>query len=231
VKANIMVSLSGGLDSACLLGVLANTPAFSPISKSCLAVNFYYGSKHNLYERRCAQQLSEHYGVTLREIDLDFMRDLKSTLLKGGGEIPEGHYEAETMRQTVVPGRNLVFLSIMSAIAESEGIRTIYIGAHSGDHHIYPDCRPEFFAAANGAINRSTVGMVQVMAPMILAKKKDIVLAGIKAKVPFAITRTCYTDDPVACGRCGSCQERLEAFALNNANDPIEYESRILMPK
>ena len=141
-----------------------------------------------------------------------------------GGEIPEGHYNDATMSQTVVPGRNLMFASILAGYAESIGFNRIALGVHKGDHEIYPDCRKEFVKALDSCIYLSTDKSVEVYTPLIDMDKIEIVQEGLDLEVPYHLTRTCYKDQERSCGVCGSCVERLEAFKLNNVKDPIEYE-------
>jgi len=154
-------------------------------------------------------------------------REFKSDLLKSGGEIPEGHYAADSMKATVVPGRNLIFASIVAGYAESIGATAIALGVHSGDHHIYPDCRPEFTSALELTLQASTEGMLSLLTPFMDMDKTSILKLGnsLEIKVPYVLTRTCYKDQKISCGKCGSCVERLEAFAEIKVTDPIKYET------
>lgn len=216
-----LVSLSGGMDSATLLANSINAYGKPNVE----AVGFTYGSKHNSYENKAAEALALYYEVPYRLIDLtQVMAGLKSNLLKAGGEIPEGHYEQDNMSLTVVPGRNIIFLSVLASIAMSEKFNYVTIGVHAGDHHIYPDCRPEFIRQMGWAIFYGTDSKVQLLTPLLHFTKAGILEAGLKMMVPYHITRTCYKDQPVACGKCGSCVERREAFSLQKATDPIPYE-------
>lgn len=227
MKPKAIVSLSGGLDSAVLLTQIAKE-GFDPVCFS-----FQYGSKHNPYEYEMAVKLAARFASKgLYGIDLSTTigPHLRSDLLRTGGEIPEGHYQENTMRRTVVPGRNLMFISMLAAAAESMEAQAVFIGVHAGDHAIYPDCRPEFIKAAGDAVLTSTEGRVLLQAPFLHMTKADIVKRGLEIGTPFEFTRTCYKDQLIACGKCGSCQERLEAFELNGARDPIPYLSRGLMP-
>lgn len=188
----VVLALSGGMDSATLLGYyLSNNYNVLPIS-------FYYGSKHNKYESICVEQLLKYYNInTSFKINLDFMSNIfKSNLLQSGGDIPEGHYEDKNMKLTVVPGRNLIFASILAGIAESYNAGIIALGVHSGDHEIYPDCRKEFINSLNKTIQLSSDGKVRVEAPFIDYYKKDILKIGYKLdkpfKVPYEYTRTCF---------------------------------------
>lgn len=225
VKA--IVSLSGGMDSAAVLGDVTNAGI-----EVVAAVGFIYGSKHNPWEVVAARKIAEHYKVPYELIDLTAaFAGFKSSLLKGQGPVPEGHYEAESMSATVVPARNIIFASILAGIAWSRGAEQVYLGVHAGDHHIYPDCRPEFLQAMAIAIARGTDLKVALMAPYVNGTKVDIIRRGMILGVPFQLSRTCYKDQTIACGKCGSCQERLAAFAANGLTDPIDYESRVLLPK
>lgn len=224
-----IVSLSGGMDSVSLLGkVLAEwSPDDGAPADQILAVGFSYGSKHNRFENQAAWEVAKYYNVPLRLIDLTGVMDgFKSNLLLGQGQVPEGHYEAESMRQTVVPGRNTIFVSILSGLAESLGAGLIYLGIHGGDHHVYPDCRPEWLRAMRETVLHSTEGKVELRAPFLYGNKTSIIKDGLVIGVPYHLTRTCYKAQPLACGRCGSCRERLGAFKDNDVEDPIEYEFR-----
>lgn len=216
-----LVSLSGGLDSTVLLSVLKSDPTIDILA----TVNFQYGSKHNLYEMLAAERVAKFYGLPYKCIQAHSIFDgFKSDLLQTGGDIPEGHYEHESMRRTVVPCRNMIFLSTLAGLAESIGADRVFIGVHSGDHHIYPDCRPEFIDAMKTSIHAATDGKVALSAPFLYLNKGQIVKHGLVHNAPLSLTRTCYKDVSVACGKCGSCQERLEAFALNKTIDPIGYQ-------
>lgn len=165
----------------------------------------------------------------LKLIDLNFVGELfKSDLLFSGGDIPEGHYNDESMQATVVPARNLIFASIIAGFAESVGAEIISLGVHGGDHHIYPDCRPEFISSLNTSVILATDKKVRVDAPFLYYTKAEIIEAGMGLKnieVPYHLTRTCYKDQELACGKCGSCVERLEAFKKLGLADPIRYDN------
>jgi 7-cyano-7-deazaguanine synthase len=152
-------------------------------------------------------------------------------LLVSGDAIPEGHYQEESMRQTVVPGRNLLFISVLAAIAQSKGMERVWLGIHAGDHFIYPDCRRVFFVGARSAVEESSAGAVSLYAPFLTGNKTNIIKYGTYVGVPYHLTRTCYSDQLIACGRCGSCQERLEAFSQCGIADPLKYQTRELLPK
>ena len=216
----VVLSLSGGLDSTSLLAEILSQ------GYEVIPVIFTYGSKHNRYENLAANKVCEFYKLQPVCIDLSAaMAGFKSNLLKSGGDIPEGHYNDASMSKTVVPGRNLIFISILAGLAESIGAVAIALAVHAGDHHIYPDCRPEFIEAARRVLHFSTEGKVELFAPFLHIDKKEVLSYGLSHLAPLEMTRTCYKDQPTACGKCGSCTERLEAFKLCGKEDPIIYET------
>jgi 7-cyano-7-deazaguanine synthase len=220
-ETKAIVSLSGGLDSTVVLANALNK------NRVCEAVGFTYGSKHNSYENEAAKNVAKFYNVPFKLFDLSgIMAGFNSNLLKSGGEVPEGHYEHLSMSQTVVPGRNLIFASILAGYAWSQKAQEVWLGIHAGDHFIYPDCRPDFYSAAACAVEKATAGSVILEAPYLYSDKSWIIVEGQKLKVPFNLTRTCYKDQSVACGKCGSCRERLHSFQKVGIADPLEYEFR-----
>ena len=155
---------------------------------------------------------------------------IASDLLKSGGEIPEGHYEAENMKQTVVPFRNAIMLSVACGFAESVGAEGLVIAAHGGDHAIYPDCREDFMRAMGDAIRLGTYAEVDLIRPFISMTKADIARRGHELGVDFSKTWSCYVGGEIHCGECGTCVERREAFQLAGLPDPTTYVSAGLLP-
>lgn len=216
-----IVSLSGGMDSTTVLAAAIEQNGAEQVK----GVIFKYGSKHNPFENWAAFAIADHYRIPIRFFDLSsVMGGFDSDLLSSGGKLPEGHYEEESMRRTVVPGRNSIFATILMGLAESEQAESVYLGIHAGDHFIYPDCRPEWLTALNELAKAATLGKVSFVAPFLYEDKKGILRYGLERKVPYQLSRTCYSDQEVACGKCGSCVERREAFMLVGAVDPIEYQ-------
>lgn len=141
-------------------------------------------------------------------------------------EVPDGHYAEETMKATVVPNRNMIMLSIAAGVAVNNSYKQLGIGVHSGDHFIYPDCRPRFINATNAAIVLGNAGFGGIAeqpdnawpddflyTPFLHWSKADIALHALKLSVPLHMTWSCYKGGDLHCGRCGTCVERLEAIA------------------
>jgi 7-cyano-7-deazaguanine synthase len=216
-----VIILSGGMDSAVALAALVKEHGEECVT----ALTFNYGSKHNEREGRSAAALCARYGVQHTTCPLDFVaQHFASNLLSTGGGIPEGHYADPSMKQTVVPFRNGIMLSIAVGYAESMGAGEVVIGAHAGDHPIYPDCRVGFLRAMGKATQLGTYVGVRVRAPFSKLSKAEIAELGEKLGVPFELTYSCYKGGEKHCGRCGTCYERREAFQLAGIQDPTEYE-------
>jgi len=217
--------LSGGLDSTTLLYKIIKD------GYDVSVLSFDYGQKHKVELQR-AKETCEALKVPHKIVKLN-INDLVqgSSLTSKDIKVPEGHYEADNMKQTVVPNRNMIMLSIVAGYAVSIGAEHIFAGVHAGDHLIYPDCRKEFIEKLDAAMRIANFTPVTLHAPFIDMTKADITKLGIELNVDFRKTHTCYNGKRRACGRCGSCQERLESFELCNANDPIQYTTRKLIPK
>lgn len=223
--ATHLIGLSGGLDSTVLCASLLAEHG----PGSVCAVFFQYGSKHGPLEEQAARRVAGHFDVELIPVDLQpiFSHATSALLAADARAIPKEPYDTASMRQTVVPGRNLMFASVLACIAESRGIARIALATHAGDHALYPDCRPAFNAALERVIAASSDGTVQTMTPFSQKAKADIVALGASLPAPFtapfALTRSCYEETEHSCGRCGTCRERLEAFAANGLRDPVSY--------
>jgi len=245
-----VLSLSGGMDSSTvLLHLLAN-------GYEVTALSFDYGQKHRVELER-AQALVDFlndsgqkvkYGV----IKLDGLAPmLNSALVEGGDEVPEGHYEQENMKETVVPNRNKIFSSIIQAVAlsvanEKDTEVFISLGIHGGDHAIYPDCRQEFrdidhqaFIEGNWDAER-----VKFYTPYLNGDKFDILKDGeacckslnLNFDEVYFRTNTSYKpiyiENQKMTGVSGtwysdyksaSSVERVEAFLKLGRPDPVEY--------
>lgn len=217
MKDTLLV-LSGGLDSTTLLYDYADSIA--------LAVTFQYGSNHNKHEAAFAKYHCDKLGIEHIEIDLAFMgKYFKSSLLDGAEAIPEGNYDEDNMKSTVVPFRNGIMLSVAAGLAESRGLKNVMMANHSGDHAIYPDCRPEFVKAMTAAIEAGTYEGVKLVAPYTDITKADIVSRGAKLGIDYSKTYSCYKGGDHHCGVCGTCRERKEAFALAGVKDDTIYDA------
>lgn len=222
----VVTLLSGGMDSACALH-----DAAARGHDLVAALTFDYGAKHNHREIPLAKWQAELLGLRHEVIALDFVGSLfRSGLLKGGGAIPEGHYEEASMRQTVVPFRNGILLAIAAGFAESVGADGVVIAAHAGDHAIYPDCRETFLRAMGDAIRLGTYAEIALLRPFVGLRKEEIAARGRDLGVNFAKTWSCYQGGERHCGRCGTCVERREAFLLAGIEDPTEYEDSGPLP-
>lgn len=191
---------------------------------ACLGID--YASKHNAKELPMARWQAEKAGVPFHLADLTFMDSLfQSSLLQSGGDIPEGHYEEDNMKSTVVPFRNGIFLAVAAGYAESVGAEGLVIAAHSGDHAIYPDCREDFLAPMSQAIAAGTYADVTVLRPFVDLRKEDIAKRGAELTIDFTHTWSCYKGGEIHCGKCGTCVERKEAFEIAKIQDPTVYQN------
>ena len=225
MKTKVVVLISGGMDSVAALYEAQQRYAVVG------AVSFDYGSKHNHKEIPFAVWHCQKFGVPHRTIRLGFVDELfKSDLLQSGGTIPDGHYQELTMKQTVVPFRNGIMLSIAGGYAESIEANGLVIAAHSGDHAIYPDCREDFMKSMADAIRLGTYAAVEILRPFIHNTKAEIARRGHELGVDFAQTWSCYKGGDIHCGTCGTCVERREAFMLADLPDPTVYLSAGPLP-
>jgi 7-cyano-7-deazaguanine synthase len=169
-------------------------------------------------------------------------KTFNSSLISKKFKVPTGHYADINMKSTVIPNRNAIFGAIIYGYALSLAMRinepvAIGMGVHSGDHTIYPDCRAEFFSPLMKAFKLGNWGSNKVTYEwdFIQLNKKDVLsyLVDAASKLELNLdkvlknTSTCYNPkNGIACGECGSCNERLEAFSLNHLKDPIKYRSK-----
>ena len=208
--------LSGGMDSVTMLHEYADEIE--------LAVNFSYGSNHNMRELECARAHCSELGIELVEIDLSFSgKYFHSSLLEGAEAVPEGDYDFDNMKSTVVPFRNGIMLAAAAGLAESHGLDTVMIANHAGDHAIYPDCRGSFIDAMARAIAEGTYEGIALKAPYTYLNKADIALRGKRLGIDYTTTYSCYKGLEHHCGRCGTCLERRKALADAGIEDHTIY--------
>lgn len=215
-----VVLLSGGIDSTTLLYKLAREQGINNV----YALSFDYGQRHKK-ELKMAQKTCKKLRVNHKLVDVTPITPLLqgSALTTKGIEVPEGHYENESMRLTMVPNRNMIFLSLAIGYAISIKSQDVYYAAQAGDRAIYPDCRKEFVAAMKQVAKLCGYNEIRVHAPFLYLTKADIVKLGNKLGIDYSLTWTCYKGKEKACGKCGSCVERLEAFRKAGAKDPLKY--------
>lgn len=214
-----VVVFSGGMDSTALLAAAA------AYCTKVLAVSFNYNQRH-------ARELLSASAITAK-MNLDHIvvnaapvfsaAAMSSALTNMAKPVPDGLYDESNMAVTVVPGRNLIFLSIAASIAEAHNYDLVLTGVHAGDHMVYSDCRPEFIRHASFAINASTDAKVTVMAPFMNVDKAQIAKIGFAYTAPFNLSWSCYKGGTIQCGECGTCTERIEAFYRAGVTDPTHY--------
>ena len=218
----IVLCYSGGLDSTVLLSSLKSEGHFVN------AFSVDYGQRH-VKELSAANALCDYYQVQHEIADLS---GLRRSLFAGSSQtsseiaVPEGHYAEESMKQTVVPNRNMVLLALATALAVSRKYDAVAFAAHTGDHAIYPDCRPEFAEAMEDAIRLCDWHSVKLIRPFLYPtpmSKTDIIKLGNELQVPFHRTWSCYKGQQYHCGVCGTCVERKEAFEKSGVTDPTVY--------
>ena len=227
-----LVLNSGGADSTTCVGIVVNSEKYSEVA----TVSVMYGQKHSK-ELKCAQNVADHYHLNHYELDLSsVLRFSNCSLLKDSTEhISEKSYveqiaeNGEGKVSTYVPFRNGLMLSAVAALAQSiwpDDEVDILLGAHADDAagRAYADCSEEFTSAMNTAIVIGTYGKVRVVAPLVNMNKSEVIGTGLKLSVPYHLTWSCYQGGRKACGRCGTCIDRLNAFHANGVKDPIEYE-------
>lgn len=215
LKKESLIVLSGGMDSATLM--------YDYKEEIGLAISFSYGSKHNEREIKAAKILAKECGIEHIHCPLDFVaKNFKSSLLKTGEDIAQGEYNDEDMRKTVVPFRNGIMLSLAVGLAESRNMSIVMYGAHSGDHAIYPDCRPQFIEAMALTAQTGTYKGISLVSPYASMSKREIGVRGGSLSVPFEKTYSCYVGKEKHCGICPTCVERRKAL---KGFDPTIYEN------
>jgi len=220
-KKKAVVIVSGGMDSVTLAYKLKDE------GYDLTMISFDYGQRHGK-ELEMASWHAEKLSAPFFLLDISGIQPLlKGSALTDDIEVPHGHYAEESMKLTVVPNRNAIMLSIAWGVACSQGADVLACGVHAGDHHVYPDCRPEFIEELNNALRAGTDGHrsegLELYAPFIHKTKTDIAAVGGGLRVPYEMTWTCYEGLDLHCGKCGACTERKEAFHDSGVPDVTEY--------
>jgi 7-cyano-7-deazaguanine synthase len=208
--------LSGGADSTTLLYIMLKE------GYEVYALTFNYAQRHQK-EIDCARKIADRLHISHEVVDVSCIAGLLGdSALLGRREVPECHYTEEAARQTIVPNRNMIMLSIAAGYAEAHEIPEVFYAAHKNDSAIYPDCRIEFVEAMMPAIRLATAWHpVELRAPFVNMTKAEIVKLGLRLNVPYEMTWSCYRGEEEPCTSCPTCIERQEAFALNDAADPL----------
>ena len=219
MSKKVVVIYSGGMDSYTVLHK-AIEEGLTPF-----ALTFDYGQRH-VKEIQVASDVCKELGINHKVIDITAINQLigGSSLTDNSIEVALGDYENSNMVNTVVPNRNMILLSLAIGYAVSIGAEKVYYGAHSGDHDIYPDCRPIFVEKMNEVAAVANYESTEIYSPYLKSDKIGILKDGIRMGLDYSKTWTCYNGREKACGQCGSCVERLEAFEKNGLTDPIAYE-------
>ncbi|MFC0268506.1 7-cyano-7-deazaguanine synthase QueC [Kushneria aurantia] len=190
------------------------------------ALSFHYGQRHSR-ELEVAERVCRELGVAHQLVDIRAIHGLigASALTDASQQMPRADYAEENMKATVVPNRNMILLSLAIGHAVNLACGLCYYGAHGGDHAIYPDCRPEFVARMNAVAAIANYTPVEIRAPYLHESKATILAEGLAMGLDYANSWTCYLGEALACGECGSCRERLKAFAEQGITDPLPYRA------
>ncbi|SEM26836.1 7-cyano-7-deazaguanine synthase QueC [Halomonas caseinilytica] len=216
-----VVIYSGGMDSFTVLHRALRE------GRDVHALSFDYGQRH-ARELEVARRVCRELAVPHQVVDIRAIHGLidNSALTDADRRMPDGDYDADNLADTVVPNRNMMLLSMAIAKAVNIGAGRVDYGAHGGDHVLYPDCRPEFVEAMNAVAGIANFEPVEIHTPYLRRTKAEILADGLAMGLDYADTWTCYLGESLACGRCGSCRERLAAFATNGIDDPLGYSYR-----
>ena len=214
--------LSGGMDSS-TLAYLAKSEGYD-----IYALHLNYGQRTEEKERACAKKIAELLGAQdFVEVDVGYFALFGASSLTDPAIAVEGFNPARAhIPNTYVPFRNANLLAIATSYAESKNADAIFIGVQSLDYSGYPDCRPQFIDAFQKVIDLGTKDTTHIAlnTPFITMTKTEILRLGLALGVPYNYTWSCYRNQDKACGTCGSCHFRKEAFAHAGIPDPIEYE-------
>lgn len=215
LNKNGVILLSGGLDSTVTL-YLAKSKGYN-----LTALIFDYGQRHKR-ELEFAKKIANLNKVPFYIVKTKFPW-VKSSLTDKTINVPYDRCLSNNdIPLTYVAGRNIIFLSYAFSLAESVGAKSVFIGAHTQDYSGYPDCRPAFLKNFQDAV---VLGLkddkIKLVAPLIDKDKKEIIKTGLKLKVPFEFTWSCYQGGRKPCLKCDSCRFRISAFIKLGLTDPL----------
>ena len=216
--SSVLVVYSGGLDSYTLLNKAIKN--FDYVE----AITFNYGQKHNK-EIEYAKSNCAKLNINHEVVNLDLKNILADSALVGDIDVPEGNYDKEKMKQTIVPNRNMIMISVAASLVIKNNIEYLWYAAHSGDHEIYPDCRPEFIDKMAEVLEICDYHKIKFEAPFQNLSKSEIVATGLSMNLDYSKTWTCYEGKEKPCGKCSACLERALSFEANNTEDPLNVLS------
>lgn len=224
MKAAVLAS--GGVDSTTALAQAVERYGAAKVT----AVSVLYGQKH-IKELEAAEKIASYYGVEHISVDAaPLFQYSRASLLQGSPEpVPKECYADQLKKtqgkapvSTCVPFRNGIFLAAAAGIALSLGSEAVIYGAHADDAAgaAYPDCSPAFFEAMAAAVWEGSGRQIRLEAPFLAMNKAAVVEIGLRLRVPYELTWSCYEGDAEPCGQCGTCRDRAAAFAANRVSDP-----------
>lgn len=226
--SKVVVSFSGGLDSTTLLYLAVNKLG----ADNVYALSFDYNQRHSV-ELELAKKTCQKLGVKHKIINLAFLGELAanvSAMVKGSVPTPRAEDpRASSIVPTYVPFRNMILSGITLSFAESIGADAVALGVQYGDYYTneawyYWDCSKQFTETIQQLANLNNKHQIHYITPFVSLAKEDIVKLGSSLGVDFSNTRTCYTDDTIACGECPSCVARRAAFQKAGVIDPLPYK-------
>lgn len=227
MKKKALVLLSGGLESSALIPYLLDKREYDEIE----ALNIFYGQT-NSKEQESAKKIAKHYNIPIDFMDLSKIFQFSSCAMisKNNRDVTVNSKELIVAddygvnEKTFIPYRNGVFCSVATAIAYSKKCSAVFYGVHGLDdaqEMAYPDCSRKFIEAQSLAVSLGTGGYVNFILPFKDIKKHQVLSLGLKLKVPYELTWSCYANNEKPCGKCFACIERAKAFEMNNAVDPL----------
>ena len=219
-----VVLLSGGLDSSTALAWAVRRQGWA-----CHTVAFDYGQRHRI-ELAAAERVADTLGAISHRVIAVDLAAIGGSALTGDIAVPKDQEPSDEIPITYVPARNLIFLSLAAALAETVQAQHLVIGANIVDYSGYPDCRPEFLDAFIHAANLGTRAgadghPMRIAAPLIRLKNSELIALGRDLGLDSGLPRSCYDPRPDGspCGHCDSCRFRRQGFAELGLADPLPY--------